>query len=96
VATLKRKNSTDTIKIAKPFEPASKLSQQSLRQPLQQQQPATQVQPLPPVFNHLPSTTQPRSIDEILANEVPQGSTLDIGMPCIISSKRKRFKAYTR
>jgi hypothetical protein len=27
---------------------------------------------------------------------VPQGATLDIGIPCIISSKRKRFKAYAR
>ena len=93
VATLKRKNSTDTIKITKPSEPTSKPSQQSMRHPLRQQQPATQVQPLPPVVNHVP---QPHSIDEILASDVPQGSTLDIGIPCIISSKRKRFKAYAR
>jgi hypothetical protein len=26
----------------------------------------------------------------------PHGSTLDIGIPCIISSKRKRFKAFAR
>ncbi|KAJ2912999.1 hypothetical protein MD484_g7423, partial [Candolleomyces efflorescens] len=26
----------------------------------------------------------------------PRGATLDIGIPCIISSKRKRFKAYAR
>lgn len=27
---------------------------------------------------------------------VPRGATLDIGIPCIVSSKRKRFKAYAR
>lgn len=27
---------------------------------------------------------------------VPRGATLEIGIPCIISSKRKRFKAYAR
>lgn len=27
---------------------------------------------------------------------VPSGATLDIGIPCITSSKRKRFKAYVR
>jgi dynactin complex subunit len=26
----------------------------------------------------------------------PRGATLDIGIPCIISSKRKRFKAFAR
>ena len=54
------------------------------------------MQPPPPVVTHTPATAQPRSIDEVLANDVPQGSTLDIGIPCIISSKRKRFKAYAR
>ncbi|KIM37117.1 hypothetical protein M413DRAFT_31068 [Hebeloma cylindrosporum] len=97
VATLKRKNSTDTIKITKSSEPVSNPSQQPPRQPLQPQPPATQVQPSsPPVVNHASSATQPRSIEDVLANDVPQGSTLDIGIPCIISSKRKRFKAYAR
>ena len=54
-----------------------------------------QVQPSPPAVNHVPSATQPRSIDEILANNVPQDSTLDFGIPCIILSK-KWFRAYAR
>ncbi|KAH9478923.1 hypothetical protein JR316_0009386 [Psilocybe cubensis] len=36
------------------------------------------------------------SIDALLASDVPTGATLEIGIPCIISSKRKRFKAYAR
>ncbi|KAH9478928.1 hypothetical protein JR316_0009391 [Psilocybe cubensis] len=36
------------------------------------------------------------SIDSLLASDVPTGATLEIGIPCIISSKRKRFKAYAR
>ncbi|TCD60035.1 hypothetical protein EIP91_010856 [Steccherinum ochraceum] len=30
------------------------------------------------------------------AAEIPRGSTLDIGIPCIVSSKRARFRAYAR
>jgi hypothetical protein len=94
VATLKQKNSTDTYDhealrtcirtfptIYAPPSPAT-----SPRN--------TSTQPPPPVVHHTPSAAQPRSIDEILANDVLQGSTLDIGIPCIISSKRKRFTAY--
>jgi len=32
----------------------------------------------------------------VLASDKPTGATLEIGIPCIISSKRKRFKAYAR
>jgi dynactin complex subunit len=30
------------------------------------------------------------------SSSVPRGATLEIGIPCIISSKRKRFRAYAR
>ena len=34
--------------------------------------------------------------ESTLASSVPPGATLDIGIPCIISSKRKRFRAFAR
>ena len=34
--------------------------------------------------------------DSTLASTVPPGAMLDIGIPCIISSKRKRFRAFAR
>lgn len=34
--------------------------------------------------------------ESTLAAAVPPGATLDIGIPCIISSKRKRFRAFAR
>ncbi|KAF8137188.1 hypothetical protein EV363DRAFT_1316965 [Boletus edulis] len=34
--------------------------------------------------------------ESTLASAVPSGATLDIGIPCIISSKRKRFRAFAR
>ncbi|KAG9313653.1 hypothetical protein JVU11DRAFT_5985 [Chiua virens] len=34
--------------------------------------------------------------ESTLASAVPPGATLDIGIPCIISSKRKRFRAFAR
>ncbi|PPQ81000.1 hypothetical protein CVT26_003679 [Gymnopilus dilepis] len=40
--------------------------------------------------------SQLSSIDSLLLNDTPKGATLEIGIPCIISSKRKRFKAYAR
>ena len=52
-----------------------------MRHALQQQQLITKVQPSPPVVNHIPSASQPCCIDEILANDIPQGSTLGIGIP---------------
>jgi hypothetical protein len=51
-----------------------------MRHPLQQQ-PITKVQPSPPVVNHIPSVLQPCCINKILANDVPQGLTLGIGIP---------------
>lgn len=34
--------------------------------------------------------------ESTLLSAVPPGATLDIGIPCIISSKRKRFRAFAR
>lgn len=34
--------------------------------------------------------------ESTLASAVPPGATLDVGIPCIISSKRKRFRAFAR
>lgn len=36
------------------------------------------------------------TIREALPAKLPRGATLDIGIPCIISSKRARFRAYAR
>ncbi|KAF4586604.1 hypothetical protein EYR40_010616 [Pleurotus pulmonarius] len=41
------------------------------------------------------SVTSPQPANGPLST-VPKGDTLGIGIPCIISSKRKRFKAYAR
>ncbi|GBE83716.1 hypothetical protein SCP_0507720 [Sparassis crispa] len=44
-------------------------------------------------------TIKESSVGDALAREamgVPRGATLDIGIPCIISSKKARFRAYAR
>jgi hypothetical protein len=67
--------------------------------PPQQQQPPKQQQPPPPPpppLQHQSSTLKPPTSVEGDLKLVPQGATLDIGIPCIIASKRKRFKAYAR
>lgn len=46
--------------------------------------PRPEEQPAPPTFAD--------GMDEIF----PRGATLEIGIPCIISSKRKRFRAFAR
>ncbi|KAF5347963.1 hypothetical protein D9756_010219 [Leucocoprinus leucothites] len=51
--------------------------------------------PLPPP----PTATIQPSVDEsseLSYSDAPLGATLEIGIPCIVSSKRKRFKAYAR
>ncbi|KAF9553521.1 hypothetical protein CPC08DRAFT_226217 [Agrocybe pediades] len=53
--------------------------------------------PSPLSIPHHHHSRQPTtSIDSVLASDKPPGATLEIGIPCIISSKRKRFKAYAR
>ena len=42
------------------------------------------------------STAEATLTESTLASSVPPGATLDIGIPCIISSKRKRFRAFAR
>jgi hypothetical protein len=93
VATLKRKGSSDTIKNSK----ISTAGTEGTR-------PISKALPPPPSeaarsplssYTQLPSS-QPNSIEQVLSEYVPRGATLDVGIPCIISSKRKRFKAYAR
>ncbi|KAF8954514.1 hypothetical protein BDZ97DRAFT_1928178 [Flammula alnicola] len=90
VATLRRKGSNDTIKTVQSSALSATSggsSKQPQGQPLQQQQAVS-----PLISKH----AQGSSMVNILAQDVPQGATLEIGIPCIISSKRKRFKAYAR
>ncbi len=93
VATLKRKGSSDTIK-------NSKISTAGI----EGTRPISKALPPPPSeaarsplssYTQLPSS-QANSIEQVLSEYVPRGATLDVGIPCIISSKRKRFKAYAR
>lgn len=39
---------------------------------------------------------QAASLSEEAVSNLPRGACLDIGIPCIISSKRKRFRAFAR
>ena len=52
-------------------------------------------EPPAPVQQQQEATPQPVFADGI-HNISPRGATLEIGIPCIISSKRKRFRAYAR
>ncbi|PFH46430.1 hypothetical protein AMATHDRAFT_7810 [Amanita thiersii Skay4041] len=86
-ATLKTKKSNDTItsKVTKSVKHSPAVSKDVLRPPPHEQREAgsedtTMV--LPPLKENLPI--------------IPRGATLEIGIPCIITSKRKRFKAYAR
>lgn len=54
--------------------------------------PSQQPRPL----QHQSSTLNPPRSVAVDFTVAPQGATLDIGIPCIIASKRKRFKAYAR
>ncbi|KAF8881150.1 hypothetical protein CPB84DRAFT_1851646 [Gymnopilus junonius] len=101
IATLtgRRRGSGDTLRsitgsstLSNTLLPASSTTATSLasistsNQLPQQQQPLLSKQPSQPLS----------SIDSLLASDTPRGATLEIGIPCIISSKRKRFKAYAR
>ncbi|TFK37914.1 hypothetical protein BDQ12DRAFT_631641 [Crucibulum laeve] len=82
VATLKRKGSADTITKAKS---ANSIAGSSRAPPkTSKAQTLSSASEKPP-----PTLTNP-------AEYVPRGATLDIGIPCIISSKHKKFKAYAR
>lgn len=81
--TLKRKGSADTITTARGKTAAKKT-------------PATAIAGLPKNAKNgsQPPVTTP--LTEPLTLGAPRGDTLDIGIACIISSKRKRFKAFAR
>lgn len=93
VSTLRRKGSSDTIKNSKVSTVESEVTR-----------PVSKALPPPPTeatSSPLSSSiqsppVQPYSIEQVLSEYVPRGATLDVGIPCIISSKRKRFKAYAR
>jgi hypothetical protein len=96
IATLKRKSSTDTIKTLKsssaiPLPPA--MENPRISKALPPPPPETPGSPLAPL-----PFVPPASIDTLELSEsvVPRGATLEVGIPCIISSNRKRFKAYAR
>lgn len=56
-------------------------------------QPRRRDKPQPP----LPAATEKENLPPALPTDgTPRGASLDIGIPCIVSSKRKRFKAYAR
>ncbi|KAF8992744.1 hypothetical protein BDQ17DRAFT_1432200 [Cyathus striatus] len=80
-ATLKKRSSTDTI---------TKVSsvgsgKNALRTPETDRPPAA-----------VASSSSSPGRSRISSEGIPRGATLEIGIPCIISSKRKRFKAYAR
>ncbi|KAH6906219.1 hypothetical protein BKA70DRAFT_439528 [Coprinopsis sp. MPI-PUGE-AT-0042] len=84
VATMRKRGSVDTITSRK-----TSKSNESQLPPSQQSTVRERVTspPLPalPLFEEPPP-----------ADYTPTGATLDIGIPCIVSCKRKRFKAYAR
>jgi hypothetical protein len=83
VRSVKRKESSDTIKmVVDKLEPTQyQQHQQRQHQPRHYQQ----------------QKQQPAAIFVDGLNDIPpRGATLEIGIPCIISSKRKRFRAFAR
>ncbi|KDQ53319.1 hypothetical protein JAAARDRAFT_161813 [Jaapia argillacea MUCL 33604] len=51
---------------------------------------------IPPESLQRPESRQPSPLKKATLVLEPKGVTLDIGIPCIISSKRARFRAYAR
>lgn len=101
VATLKRKGSADTITTGK-----AGSSIESVGPAKKNREERTMTAPIIPKHARTTSTKaglereqSSKAISQSLAtpsHHVPDGVTLDIGIPCIISSKRKRFKAFAR
>ncbi|TFK20474.1 hypothetical protein FA15DRAFT_625369 [Coprinopsis marcescibilis] len=79
--TMRRRDSVDTI--------TSRTTTKSSEPPAASAQPRSLSPPLP-------ALPQQEEEEEPPADYVPTGATLDIGIPCIVSCKRKRFKAYAR
>jgi hypothetical protein len=94
VVTLKRKvtsSSAPIVAIDIPLVkqlPPTPSSSNTPSPPLQQQQPL----PPPPPLQHQSLTLKPPTSVVGDLKGVPQGATQDTGIPCIIASKRKRFK----
>ncbi|GLB45122.1 putative CAP_GLY [Lyophyllum shimeji] len=80
-STLKRRGSSDTI-----------TTKMSSRTASSGKAPASKPAPSPAPATKALKENQPLPTLPIVA----RGATLEIGIPCIISSKRKRFKAYAR
>lgn len=80
-STLKRRGSTDTI-----------TTRMSSTTSSSRKAPASKPTPSPTTAAKALKENQPLPTLPIVA----RGATLEIGIPCIISSKRKRFKAYAR
>jgi hypothetical protein len=86
-STLKRKSSADTIRES----PAVKKSTASLIDSA-----ASNAPPVPPVSLN-PSMVPPiLQLSDTNGQLAPLGATLEIGIPCIISSKRAKFRALAR
>ncbi|KAF7970942.1 hypothetical protein HWV62_22596 [Athelia sp. TMB] len=83
VRALKEKKSTDTIKTATPLIGIPMAVDKPLPSPMMEEPPSPQVHLTPPLSDEMHEMA-------------PRGATLEIGIPCIISSKRKRFRAYAR
>ena len=97
VATLKRKASTETIKTLKSSITDTVTTTAIAPRPVSKALPPPPSEVTQsPLTTHSPLSYEPTSIEHVLSEYVPRGATLDVGIPCIISSKRKRFKAYAR
>jgi hypothetical protein len=96
VATLKRKGSSDTITTIISSPPAPIIVDAPLIKQLPPTPSSDILPPPPPPLQHQSSTLRLPTSVVVDYKVVPQGATLDIGIPCIIASKRKRFKAYAR
>ncbi|KAF9030400.1 hypothetical protein BJ165DRAFT_1535704 [Panaeolus papilionaceus] len=106
VATVKRKGSNETIRTIKSGPQSPPTGDETIRLPTSLPLPPIPISapssPTPPsaqpILTASPGPAQPssHSIAQVLADDTPPGATLEIGIPCIISLKRKRFKAYAR
>ncbi|TFK62634.1 hypothetical protein BDN72DRAFT_827296 [Pluteus cervinus] len=94
VATLKRKGSNDTITT---LNPKGSSSRGGSKPSSQVSSVAPSRRPEDPMLQSQLQTPQMAIVAEQEQYVFqPRGATLDIGIPCIISSKRKRFKAFAR
>jgi hypothetical protein len=97
-ATIKKKRSNETVMGVDPATASSRTSSTSSDKDNSKAKSMMLDKPQPPLPNPHPITPSPT--EELQKQPpftgAPRGATLDIGIPCIVSSKRKRFKAYAR